>query len=374
MFSSVDRVKIVQKLESVSFDMLILNQDYKAINIAFAAAFSGIKTALISEKDFISNEDIVSENKSLNKLNLRNVFQFYKKLKEKKIIYKYAAHTVSPAKSFLPVSCCGLIISKILSFLEIINNETKETRHKIINKKEIRKLFPNSSAKKGVLFLDYNINRLRFYIEKLKTAVENGVLALNYCDINVTDGFNKKVTVTDNISNKQFQIKANVVIDKNNLNNYFPGKAIDKEIKISGSKFDFSPASIKIIEYADRKYDEAKQTGISVEYFNRLFKNYGTNIEEITNKAYDYYNQTKNCNFSWLKAEIYYSINHEMTTNLSDFFFRRTGNFKYDNNFPEKLEKISEITAELSNWDKLKQETEKQAVKDSLKFILKCQQ
>ena len=49
------------------------------------------------------------------------------------------------------------------------------------------------------------------------------------------------------------------------------------------------------------------------------------NIDKITNKAYDFFNELRNTKLAWLKAEIWYTVNYEMVTSLSDFFIRRTG-------------------------------------------------
>ncbi len=103
------------------------------------------------------------------------------------------------------------------------------------------------------------------------------------------------------------------------------GECITKDIKLSGGEFDFDYSIIKLVEYADNKYDEAKQLGISVADFKKLFYRYGKNIDLVTNKAYEYYNENKDFHLSWLKAEVWYTVNYEAVTCLSDFFIRRTG-------------------------------------------------
>lgn len=101
-------------------------------------------------------------------------------------------------------------------------------------------------------------------------------------------------------------------------------KCITKDITLSGADFKFSNDLRNLVEYADHKFDEAKQTGIPQEEMKKLFYRYGTNIDLIIEKAYEYYNICKNTEGSWLRAEVWYSVNHEMTTSLSDFFIRRT--------------------------------------------------
>ena len=118
-------------------------------------------------------------------------------------------------------------------------------------------------------------------------------------------------------------------------------KCKTKKIALSGGDFSFKPETYKLIEYADRKYDEAKQTGISVEEFKTLFYRYGNNIDAITNRAFDIRNSEGQAH-AWLKAELWYVVNHELASGLSDFFVRRTGMIHFQIN---EIEPILEIAA-----------------------------
>jgi glycerol-3-phosphate dehydrogenase len=128
-------------------------------------------------------------------------------------------------------------------------------------------------------------------------------------------------------------------------------KCQTKNMRLSGGNFPFYPEISKLIEFADMKFDEAKQTGISAEQFKVLFYRYGTNIDRITNKAFEFYNETKQTQLAWLKAEIWYSIHYESACNLADFFIRRTGMIFF---FIKEIYKIKELTAEIMsaflNW------------------------
>lgn len=103
------------------------------------------------------------------------------------------------------------------------------------------------------------------------------------------------------------------------------GECRTKDIKLAGGEFDFDYSLVKLIEYADNKYDEAKQLGISVADFKKLFYRYGKNIDYLTNKAFEFYNEDKNFKLAWIKAELWYVINYESVLSISDFFIRRTG-------------------------------------------------
>ncbi|MCF6367174.1 MAG: glycerol-3-phosphate dehydrogenase/oxidase [Bacteroidales bacterium] len=130
-------------------------------------------------------------------------------------------------------------------------------------------------------------------------------------------------------------------------------KCQTKNMRLSGGEFPFYPEKHKLIEYADMKYDEAKQTGISTSNFKTLFYRYGTNIDYVTNKAYDYYNECKDTKIAWLKAEIWYCVNFEAATSLADFFIRRTGMiFFYIKEIYPILDETANFMSELLDWNK----------------------
>ena len=125
-----------------------------------------------------------------------------------------------------------------------------------------------------------------------------------------------------------------------------------KNMRLSGGEFPFYPEKHRLTEFADMKFDEAKQTGISVKDFNILFYRYGMNIDFITNKAYDYYNEFKDTKKAWLKAELWYCINYESTTSLADFFIRRTGMiFFFIKEIYPIINTVADFMSEFLAWD-----------------------
>ncbi len=95
-------------------------------------------------------------------------------------------------------------------------------------------------------------------------------------------------------------------------------------INASGSNWSKPPTLPELIEFADAKFDEAKQSGISVSDFKTLFYRYGTNIDLITEKAYEYRSQIEDPEQHWIAAEIWYAVHFEMVATLSDFLIYRT--------------------------------------------------
>ncbi len=129
------------------------------------------------------------------------------------------------------------------------------------------------------------------------------------------------------------------------------GKCKTQNIKLSGGEFNFEYDPKMMMDYADSKYDEAKQTGISVSDFKVLFYRYGTNIDHVINLAYEFYNHTKDTDTAWLYAQLAYAIENEMTWTLTDFFMRRTNLIYF---WPEKidpvLDKAADFMAQELKW------------------------
>jgi len=121
------------------------------------------------------------------------------------------------------------------------------------------------------------------------------------------------------------------------------GKCLTKNIKLAGGEFPFDDDAAKLMDYADAKYDEAKQTGISPEEFKRFFYRYGTNIDKVTELAYQFYNQTKDTHKAWLLAQLRYTIENEMTYALTDFYMRRTNLIYF---FPDHIRKTMNLAAD----------------------------
>lgn len=130
-------------------------------------------------------------------------------------------------------------------------------------------------------------------------------------------------------------------------------KCQTKNMRLSGGEFPFYPETGKIEELYGQKFDEVKHTRISAAEFRKLFFRYGMNIDKITEKAFEYYNDNKKSDSAWLKAEIRYSIFKEGAYTLSDFFIRRTGRIFFEiDSIEPKIQEAAEYFKEFLNLDK----------------------
>ncbi len=129
------------------------------------------------------------------------------------------------------------------------------------------------------------------------------------------------------------------------------GQCVTKNVKLAGGEFEFDYSFVKLVEYADNKYDEVKQMGISVAEFKKLFYRYGKNIDHLINKAYEFYNDKNSNKLSWIKAELWYLINYECVLTISDYFVRRTGMIHFFvNEILPNLNDVADYMQEILGW------------------------
>lgn len=130
-----------------------------------------------------------------------------------------------------------------------------------------------------------------------------------------------------------------------------------KTLKLSGSDWNQKLNRDKLVEQADYAFDEAKQALVSVEHFKKLFYRYGTNLQYITEKAYELMEQERDPEKLWLSAELWYAINYESVLSLSDFFIYRTEMVLFE---PDKVQKIKNFVADqlagYLGWDEANKE------------------
>lgn len=103
------------------------------------------------------------------------------------------------------------------------------------------------------------------------------------------------------------------------------------------------------IRMLEDNYLQVQETGIKPNQYTILFYRYGTEIEKITEKAYDYYNNKETRKDAWLYAELWYGVNYEFVKTVEDFTERRT-NFGLINQLDdEKKEIISNFIENFNN-------------------------
>lgn len=81
---------------------------------------------------------------------------------------------------------------------------------------------------------------------------------------------------------------------------------------------------LRIMEYADEYYDLVKQILQDPLEFKKLFYRYGSDIELIIDKAFEYWNLKKDMKMAWLKAEIWFCTKYELCHDPESFIHLHT--------------------------------------------------
>lgn len=131
-----------------------------------------------------------------------------------------------------------------------------------------------------------------------------------------------------------------------------------EKITLSGGNFN---SREEIFKYIDKLAGEASQIGGSPAAVASLVWKYGSNTEEIIEKAYALREEDRQGGVTVdnyiHKAEAWYAINRELCLTLSDFFIRRTGMLFFER--PRIADVLPLFTAEFSkqlNWDTVEQQ------------------
>ncbi len=95
-----------------------------------------------------------------------------------------------------------------------------------------------------------------------------------------------------------------------------------KELPVIDSKFEERNEIQQLIEFGDYRFDEAKQTGVNPIPFKNMFYRYGTEIEELTEKAYQLRPKFDPGNDLWMYVQIWYLFHYEMICTYEDYISR----------------------------------------------------
>ncbi len=114
-----------------------------------------------------------------------------------------------------------------------------------------------------------------------------------------------------------------------------------------GSDLGIPYQPLRIMEYCDEKYDEAKHILQNPQFFKKLFYRYGTEIDKITYQAYEYWNQTKDIKKTWLMAELWYVVNYEQCTSSKEYLYKYTEEWMNGKEADQEL--IKSLYQELTN-------------------------
>lgn len=154
---------------------------------------------------------------------------------------------------------------------------------------------------------------------------------------------------------------------------YSKEPCITHKITLSGGQF-ASPADIK--NFIVARSGEAKQIGASPNEVSALVWKYGTNTDEIIEKAYELREADRglsltNPNYIG-QAEIWYVIHRELALTLGDYFIRRAGMLYFDR--PAIAPKLDFVVAQFAKnlgWDAIEEKHQRDYFKEEYEAVLR---
>jgi glycerol-3-phosphate dehydrogenase len=222
----IDRAKLVSRLKSETWDILVIGGGITGAGIALDAATRGLKTALIEKNDFASGTS--SRSTKLVHGGLRYLKQLEFALvsevgRERAIVHANAAHLVIPEKMLMPLikgGTYGRLASSVgLEVYDILANVKKEDRRHMLSKEETLKVEPllNEEVLLGSgYYSEYRTDDARLTLELIKGAVRKGAVCVNYCELKELT-FNKKMIsgchVLEHLEGELFDIKAKFTVN-----------------------------------------------------------------------------------------------------------------------------------------------------------------
>lgn len=192
-FSAQARSQDIQDLENESFDLLVIGGGITGAGIALDAASRGLSVALFEKGDFASGTS--SKSTKLIHGGLRYLkqleFSLVKEVgRERAILHKNAPHLVHPEDMLLPIledgSLGTLTTSMGLKVYDWLAQVNKDEKRQMLNVEETldkEPLLQDTPIKGGAMYKEYRTDDARLVIEVLKTAIEKGAKAFNYCEV-----------------------------------------------------------------------------------------------------------------------------------------------------------------------------------------------
>ena len=192
MHADQKRTAKMDRLAAEHFDLVVVGGGITGAGVALDAASRGLNVALIERNDFASGTSSKSTKlihgglrylKNLEIGLVREVGQ------ERAVVHKLAPHLVRPEKMLLPLveggSLGKLSTSMALWVYDFLADVEGDDKRVMLSKEETMETEPllrTDILTGGGFYAEYRTDDARLTIENVKTAEQNGALAINYVE------------------------------------------------------------------------------------------------------------------------------------------------------------------------------------------------
>lgn len=226
-FSGMKRQDTIQKLQSDTYDVLVIGGGITGAGIALDASKRGMKVALIEMQDFAAGTS--SRSTKLIHGGLRYLKQLQVGVvmhsgRERAVVYENGPHVTTPEWMLLPMHRGGTFgpfsTSIGLKVYDLLAGVKKDEQKSMLNREQTIQKAP-LVRQEGLVgagyYVEYRTDDARLTIEVMKKAVEFGATVLNYAkgDSFIYDDKNQIIgmDVKDLTIGSEFQIKAKKVVN-----------------------------------------------------------------------------------------------------------------------------------------------------------------
>jgi glycerol-3-phosphate dehydrogenase len=224
-FSYFDRDSILNRMNSETFDLVVVGGGITGAGVARDATSRGMKVALIEARDFAEGTSSRSSKlihggiRYLENLEFGLVFEA---LSERKLLFEIAPHLVHPLRFVLPLyrggrvgmlkMGLGMWLYDALSMFEAPEMHERLSPHETMERLPLLK---EKDLLGSYVYSDAYMDDARLVIETLRSAVKKGAACLNRVSADgaeMTDGKVSAVFATDHLSGRKLKIRARHVI------------------------------------------------------------------------------------------------------------------------------------------------------------------
>lgn len=188
-----EREQQIAELSDHTYDLLIIGGGITGAGILLDAASRGLKAVLVEKDDFASGTS--SRSTKLIHGGLRYLKQLEIKIvretgQERAIAHRNAPHLVIPEKMILPIQKGGtygkFMTSIALKAYDWLAGVKGDDKRKMLNREvtlQTEPLLKPDLLKGSGFYSEYRTDDARLTIEVIKTAIQQGAIALNYTNV-----------------------------------------------------------------------------------------------------------------------------------------------------------------------------------------------
>lgn len=224
-FSIRERAKWIEESDKRTIPLLIIGGGISGAGILLEASSRGIPSLLLEMGDFASGTS--SKSTKLIHGGLRYLRNFEWRLvrefgRERSVLFQNAPYLVKPTRLILPIRKGGSLgkYSTLwaVRFYEWLIGIRPSEKHRLLSKSEVllrEPLLKKEGLRAGIEYTEYLSDDARLTMEVIKTALQFGARAVNYCKVTKitkeADYF--RVHCEDQTNQRSFEIRALQVVN-----------------------------------------------------------------------------------------------------------------------------------------------------------------